>query len=197
MDDSSWYSQETAYWSAIECNIGIVCACLPILKPMVSRFIPRFGSSRDYGNYGRSGGTGGINSGRSKPGKGRVLHSHRMANLSKSTDDTASSTHKPVGFADTDNLTSAMSRSSIDLERGECGAGGRETRLGGGSLSSSPSSSSSAIGIAEPRDNQIKVTMDIVQNIGPTSGPKEDWTAFPGGPGEPKVLRKSSVRVAL
>lgn len=31
-----------ATWSAIECNVGIICACLPTLRPLMSRFLPHF-----------------------------------------------------------------------------------------------------------------------------------------------------------
>ena len=30
-----------ASWSAIECNVGIICACLPTLRPLISCIIPR------------------------------------------------------------------------------------------------------------------------------------------------------------
>jgi hypothetical protein len=49
--DSSWYSAPTAYWSAIEVNLAIVCASLPALKPLLVRLIPAFStrhSSRGY-----------------------------------------------------------------------------------------------------------------------------------------------------
>jgi hypothetical protein len=29
-----------ASWSAIECNTGIICACLPTLKPLIARLFP-------------------------------------------------------------------------------------------------------------------------------------------------------------
>lgn len=31
-----------ASWSAVECNVGIICACLPNLRPLVSSILPRF-----------------------------------------------------------------------------------------------------------------------------------------------------------
>lgn len=34
-----------AAWSAIECNTGIICACLPTLRPLISRFVPHLLSS--------------------------------------------------------------------------------------------------------------------------------------------------------
>lgn len=49
-DDSTWYSSATAYWSAIEMNLAIVCASLPALKPLLVRVFPGF-SSR-YGSQG-------------------------------------------------------------------------------------------------------------------------------------------------
>lgn len=30
-----------ASWSAVECNVGIICACLPTLRPLISRMMPR------------------------------------------------------------------------------------------------------------------------------------------------------------
>lgn len=30
-----------ASWSAVECNVGIICACLPTLRPLISRIMPR------------------------------------------------------------------------------------------------------------------------------------------------------------
>ncbi|KAL6708296.1 hypothetical protein ACN47E_003220 [Coniothyrium glycines] len=51
-DDNTWYSSATAYWSAIESNLAIVCASLPALKPLIVKIIPGFSarhSSRGYG----------------------------------------------------------------------------------------------------------------------------------------------------
>ncbi|KAH6642519.1 hypothetical protein C7974DRAFT_302569, partial [Boeremia exigua] len=47
MDDATYYSAPTAYWSSIEANLGIVCASLPALKPLIVRIIPVFGSLHD------------------------------------------------------------------------------------------------------------------------------------------------------
>ena len=38
--DFSWYASLSFMWSAIEVNVGIMCACVPGLKPLVSRFMP-------------------------------------------------------------------------------------------------------------------------------------------------------------
>ena len=38
--DLSWYTSLSFMWSAVEVNVGIMCACVPGLKPLVSRFLP-------------------------------------------------------------------------------------------------------------------------------------------------------------
>ena len=38
--DFSWYASLTYMWSAIEVNVGIMCGCVPGLKPLVSKFLP-------------------------------------------------------------------------------------------------------------------------------------------------------------
>ncbi|CAG5169053.1 uncharacterized protein ALTATR162_LOCUS6991, partial [Alternaria atra] len=44
--DATWASARTAYWSAVELNVGILCACLPTLRPLIRKFAPRLlGSS--------------------------------------------------------------------------------------------------------------------------------------------------------
>ena len=42
-----------AYWTAAECNVAIMCACLPFLRPIISCIFPRLlsgGSSNPYAN---------------------------------------------------------------------------------------------------------------------------------------------------
>lgn len=46
--DFSWYASFSFMWSVIEVNVGIVCACVPGLKPLASRFIPNM--LRDAGD---------------------------------------------------------------------------------------------------------------------------------------------------
>ncbi|ORY07130.1 hypothetical protein BCR34DRAFT_631839 [Clohesyomyces aquaticus] len=46
-EDNTWYSPDSVYWSSIECNLAIVCASTPALKPLIVRIIPRFGSRLD------------------------------------------------------------------------------------------------------------------------------------------------------
>ncbi|KUL84277.1 hypothetical protein ZTR_07565 [Talaromyces verruculosus] len=39
--DFSWYGAFTFMWSAVEINVGIICACVPSLKPLAARLLPR------------------------------------------------------------------------------------------------------------------------------------------------------------
>jgi fucose permease len=41
-NDFPWYASLSFMWSAIEVNLGIICACVPSLKPLFSRFLPSF-----------------------------------------------------------------------------------------------------------------------------------------------------------
>ena len=60
--DPTWEQPATAYWSAIELNVGIVCGCLPTLRPLVNKIAPRLftlkstmRSQPPYGSHGNSG----------------------------------------------------------------------------------------------------------------------------------------------
>lgn len=39
-EDFPWYASLSFMWSVIEVNVGIMCACVPALKPLASRFMP-------------------------------------------------------------------------------------------------------------------------------------------------------------
>ncbi|KAK5635812.1 hypothetical protein RRF57_011524 [Xylaria bambusicola] len=46
-NDPTWDHVGSSIWSSIECNVGIVCACLVHLKPLITHLVPTFsGSSR-------------------------------------------------------------------------------------------------------------------------------------------------------
>jgi fucose permease len=38
--DVSWYAAFSYMWSTVEVNMGIMCGCVPMLKPLVSRYFP-------------------------------------------------------------------------------------------------------------------------------------------------------------
>ncbi|RAL16496.1 putative MFS monosaccharide transporter [Aspergillus homomorphus CBS 101889] len=40
-DDLSWYAAFSFMWSVIEVNVSIMCACVPSLKPLVARLLPK------------------------------------------------------------------------------------------------------------------------------------------------------------
>ncbi|KAF2759805.1 MFS monosaccharide transporter-like protein [Pseudovirgaria hyperparasitica] len=40
-NDFSWYAGFSFMWSAIEVHVGMMCACVPALKPLVARFLPK------------------------------------------------------------------------------------------------------------------------------------------------------------
>ncbi|KAF2840737.1 MFS monosaccharide transporter-like protein [Patellaria atrata CBS 101060] len=40
-NDFSWYASYTFMFSAIEVHVGIMCACVPAMKPLFSRYMPR------------------------------------------------------------------------------------------------------------------------------------------------------------
>ncbi|EAU33640.1 conserved hypothetical protein [Aspergillus terreus NIH2624] len=48
--DPTYDNPGAATWSAVECNVAIICACLPGTRALISRLLPRFLSTRS-GNY--------------------------------------------------------------------------------------------------------------------------------------------------
>lgn len=38
--DFSWYASLSFLWSLVEINVGIMCGCVPAMKPLVRRFLP-------------------------------------------------------------------------------------------------------------------------------------------------------------
>lgn len=40
--DFPWYASLSFMWSAIEVNVGLICACVPSLKPLFLKFAPNF-----------------------------------------------------------------------------------------------------------------------------------------------------------
>jgi hypothetical protein len=43
--DPTYDNPGAAMWSAIECNVAIICACLPGIRAFISKLLPRFLSS--------------------------------------------------------------------------------------------------------------------------------------------------------
>ncbi|KAE8145951.1 integral membrane protein [Aspergillus avenaceus] len=51
--DPTYDNVGAASWSAVECNTGIICACLPTLRPLVSRLVPHILSTLNSRNRDR------------------------------------------------------------------------------------------------------------------------------------------------
>lgn len=51
LTDSTDSNVDAAYWTAAECNVAIICACLPFLRPIVSRIFPKLLSTNSYNRY--------------------------------------------------------------------------------------------------------------------------------------------------
>lgn len=60
--DPTYDNPPAATWSAVETNVGIICSCLPLMRPLVTRWLPGIFSShkrsqngpRPYSNIGTS-----------------------------------------------------------------------------------------------------------------------------------------------
>ncbi|KAL5357248.1 PTH11-like integral membrane protein [Aspergillus floccosus] len=52
--DTSWSNVGAAYWTAAECNVAIICACLPFLRPLISCLFPKILSTNSYNHYTRN-----------------------------------------------------------------------------------------------------------------------------------------------
>jgi len=48
--DFSWFAALSFMWSGIEINVGIICACVPSLKPIFLKFAPNFIRDMDDGS---------------------------------------------------------------------------------------------------------------------------------------------------
>ncbi|KAJ5312355.1 hypothetical protein N7508_003185 [Penicillium antarcticum] len=49
--DTSYSNVGAAYWTAAECNVAIICSCLPFLRPIISRIFPKLLSTNRYNGY--------------------------------------------------------------------------------------------------------------------------------------------------
>ncbi|CAG8274691.1 unnamed protein product [Penicillium olsonii] len=49
--DTSYSNVGAAYWTAAECNVAIMCSCLPFLRPIISSIFPHLLSTASYNRY--------------------------------------------------------------------------------------------------------------------------------------------------
>jgi hypothetical protein len=45
--DPTYDNPAAATWSSVEINVGIICSCLPLLRPLLNRFLPGVFTSRN------------------------------------------------------------------------------------------------------------------------------------------------------
>ncbi|PYH89193.1 hypothetical protein BO71DRAFT_390114 [Aspergillus ellipticus CBS 707.79] len=69
--DLTWYKVTLAKWAMVEINVGIICACLPVLRPLLLQVFPQLlgsskASSGAKGNRGGSDGSDPVSSTRKK-----------------------------------------------------------------------------------------------------------------------------------
>jgi len=50
--DPFWDNAPAAYWSVVELNCGILCACLPTLRPLIQKAVPHLLST--HGHHDRT-----------------------------------------------------------------------------------------------------------------------------------------------
>jgi hypothetical protein len=48
--DPTYDNPPAATWSSVEINVGIICSCLPLLRPILTRFMPGAMSSKARSN---------------------------------------------------------------------------------------------------------------------------------------------------
>ncbi|PLB33494.1 putative MFS monosaccharide transporter [Aspergillus candidus] len=51
-DDINWYASLSFMWSVVEVNVSVMCACVPSLKPLVARLVPKLIKDSDSSSDG-------------------------------------------------------------------------------------------------------------------------------------------------
>lgn len=119
--DATWYGYEIWLWTAIETNVGVICGCIPALKPLLFPTRARTQGSR-YAN-----GSGHSRSGhsRKKEKVTPVLEQHEM-DTRKLTDNDSRPTSATVHVHMGSNVSSSVrpmsgstdkSRFDVDIEQ--------------------------------------------------------------------------------
>jgi hypothetical protein len=104
-EDQTWSFIERGVWTLIESNLGIICACLPVLKQPLGRLFPRlFGSTI----RGRSGGVSGGSGFSGKAG------SNKYYGRTSGSKTSSSAVHKSSHFATT--TTSSTTSSTAEQQ---------------------------------------------------------------------------------
>ncbi|KAF2639176.1 hypothetical protein P280DRAFT_55674 [Massarina eburnea CBS 473.64] len=81
--DPFWDNAPASYWSVVELNCGILCSCLPTLRPLIQKLVPQFFSTDGHtGSY--TGYTGGLTSsyiGNSTRRTGSAKDTHALSTI--------------------------------------------------------------------------------------------------------------------
>ncbi|CAK7267863.1 hypothetical protein SEPCBS119000_002767 [Sporothrix epigloea] len=75
--DFAWHASMSFMWSAVEVNVGITCACIPTLKPLIIKIFPALVIDPYASSYGNSSHTRGLevsNSGSRPAASQRLRH---------------------------------------------------------------------------------------------------------------------------
>ena len=51
--DPTYFGVDTLMWTCVETNLGIMCACLPLLRPLLNKFFPWFARRTSAGTVTR------------------------------------------------------------------------------------------------------------------------------------------------
>lgn len=126
-DDISYYNVAASIWSAIEIDVGIICACLPSLKATVTRFFPRlFSSALSNNRSGNPTGNGYFNNGTGNKGygpasqlasrnDGRGSRMNHFGNAAVGTYNTTISA-KPLGRSKSQTFGGGRGRHNDEIE---------------------------------------------------------------------------------
>jgi hypothetical protein len=89
--DSSWHASYLLMWSAVEVNVGIICVCALVIKPLLVRVVP--GKSRRKSQVGQRPNV--ITSGTAPASSGQIDGGldHKVSRHSNGKDEDGASTH--------------------------------------------------------------------------------------------------------
>lgn len=104
--DPFWDNVPAAYWSVVELNCGILCACLPTLRPLFNKLVPRLQST-----YQSS----------VEPGSGHRLSAMRLRRLTDFDTDLEASVciRKEEDFGLQSTITEELREGTIDQGRSD------------------------------------------------------------------------------